>query len=79
MPSTQSLESAVSNLIIDLCRVLYQHGYREISVGALMRIIGVNETAAVDHDDHLIDLDQHFAKSEQTNTAPHIPPGTVFH
>ena len=76
-PKELELEQAVHDLIIDLCEVMYNHGYSEVSIGALMRVIGVANERARDHDAHVIDLLEHFAK-DRTSADP-IPPGTVLH
>ena len=79
MSDLTQLEDAVHDLVVDLCAVLYEHGYQQISVGALMRVIGVSAEQASQHDQDVIDLLQHFAKSspQPKNTA--VPPGTTFH
>ena len=79
MPESQLLEEALRDLILDLCRVLHAHGYQEISVGALMRVIGVAEERAAHHDAEVIDLMEHFAKPAFPHANVQVPPGTVFH
>lgn len=79
MPESQLLEEALRDLILDLCRVLHTYGYQEISVGALMRVIGVAEERAADHDAEVIDLVEHFAKTAPPHANVQVPPGTVFH
>ena len=78
-PQELELEAAVRDLIVDLCQVLYGHGYSEISVGALMRVIGVTDERAAAHDDHVIDLLEQFGPHATKTTTPSRPPGTVLH
>ena len=64
---------------MDLCSVLYEHGYQEISVGALMRVVGVSEEQSQKHDQEIIDLLQHFAMTGTPPPHAQIPPGTTLH
>lgn len=86
MIDPESLEETVQDLIVDLCKTLYDHGYREVPVGAIMRLIGATQEEALKHDqeyfrldgefEQLINEDEEFEK-EMSNVVP--PPGTVFH
>ena len=73
------LEKSVRDLIVDVCGVLYNHGYQQISVGALMRLIGVDSKKAQAHDQNFIDLYEHFQNQSPPPSNQKIPPGTVFH
>ena len=90
MLDPEKFEENVQDLIVDLCKTLYLHGYREVPLGAIMRLIGVEETVAVEHDNEFFRLDGEFAElikedeefekemhDEMSNLVP--PPGTVFH
>jgi hypothetical protein len=79
MSDTRNLEKAVGDLIFDLCGVLYQHGYQEISVGSLMRVIGVAPESAAKHDSEIIDLTQHFSRKTNLPSNQEIPPGVTWH
>lgn len=79
MSNAHLLEKAVSDLIYDLCGTLYLHGYQEISLGVLMRLVGVPNDRAVIHDSDIIDIKSHFVNSSSHSKNIHIPPGTVFH
>lgn len=46
----------------ELMIALFKLGYRTIPVGAMMRIIGVEDEFAAEHDDQVIHLDDEFAK-----------------
>lgn len=60
-----ALEANLHALIVDICRVMHTHGYETISVGAMMRLIGVGEERASRHDDEWIDLVTYFDKNAQ--------------
>ena len=79
MLDLQELEKSVRDLIVDLCGVLYHHGYQEVSVGALMRLIGVDPERAQAHDSNFINLHEHFSTHTPIPKNQKIPPGTVFH
>jgi hypothetical protein len=88
MLDTSTLEEKVQDLIVDICKALYQHGFREVPVGAIMRLIGVENTTANLHDEEYFQLDKEFESLLEENekqaeyqkavrAAP--PPGTTFH
>ena len=60
MLDESALEANLHALIVDMCRVMHDHGYETISVGAVMRLIGVGEERASRHDDEWIDLASYF-------------------
>lgn len=82
-----SLEEKVQDIIVDVCKALYFHGYREIPVGAMMRLIGVEDSTAKQHDGEYFQLDEEFEallaeeELEEYNQLldKTIPPGTVMH
>jgi len=79
-----ALEQSVTDLIVDVCEVLYNHGYRTASIGAIMRLIGVNNESAAQHDNELFKLDEDFedlvkSKKPQPPIEIKIPPGAMIH
>lgn len=50
----------------ELMLALFKLGYQTVPVGAMMRIIGVDDEYAAEHDDQIISLDEDFAKYLQT-------------
>jgi hypothetical protein len=42
MLKDKELEQVMQDLIVDICEIMYTRGYREVPIGALMRLIGVN-------------------------------------
>jgi hypothetical protein len=83
-PKPDPLEDAVQDLIIDLCEILYKRGYRTVPIGAIMRLIGVEEARAAEHDNEIFSLDNDFelmlqAKQEEQNIPMAPPPGATLH
>ena len=70
MLDDKALEQNLHALIVDLCRVMHSHGYESISVGAMMRLIGVGDKRASPHDDEWIDLAEYFQKNTQVPDRP---------
>ena len=86
MLDPETFEENMQNLIVDLCKTLYLHGYREVRLGALMRVIGIEEEIAIEHDDEFFRLDGEFEELIQEDDAFNKefaelvpPPGTLFH
>jgi hypothetical protein len=71
------LEQEVRLLMYELMLVLYRHGITEIHVGGLMRLLGVTEVTAQQHDDELIILDDKFAKYVDEITEPRSSDQTI--
>jgi hypothetical protein len=62
------LEHEVRMLMHELMMVLYQHGIREVHVGGMMRLMGVDPDKAAEHDDEMVILDDKFAKYVESIT-----------
>lgn len=52
----------VQELILELCTVLHRYGYPEVSIGAMMRVMGVPEERAKRHDREYIELGEQFSQ-----------------
>jgi|LakMenEpi03Aug12_release.lakeMendotaPanAssembly.Ray.scaffolds.fasta_scaffold107674_7 hypothetical protein len=63
MSTSPEFEQSVKQLILELCEVLYQHGYTKVNIGAVMRVVGVAGENAQDHDMEYLVLDEEFQKS----------------
>jgi ABC-type proline/glycine betaine transport system ATPase subunit len=80
MLDEMQLESEIRELILDLCSVLYKYGYQQVSVGAMMRLVGVESDRAMKHDDMILLLDESFqAYLEMREPIDRAPPGSTFH
>lgn len=82
MLTEEEFEQALRDVIIDLCEVLYRHGYRQAPVGAIMRLIGVPEERAQQHDSEVFGLDDDFLEQlakRKLMSDSSVPPGTQLH
>ena len=70
MLDASALEQNLHDLILELCHVMHNHGYESLNVGAMMRLIGVGEERASQHDEEWIDLAEHFEKQKQVSDRP---------
>lgn len=76
------LESAIRELLIDLCEVMYQRGYEMVPVGAMMRMVGVGEDRARLHDGEYLALDDDFRAMLELRQQPKLkeaPQGVTLH
>ena len=56
------LESHIRSLITDIMVTMYEHGLREVHIGGMMRMLGIDNTTASAHDDEVVILTDEFAK-----------------
>ncbi len=78
------LEEHVRKLVTSICAILYHHGITEIHVGGLMRIVGIDEESAAQHDDEVMILGPEFESEleeigEEITLDLAVPPGTTLH
>ena len=66
MQDRHLLEQELRTFMVELCVVLYRHGYQNVSLGALMRLVGIHAGVASEHDDTLIELGSEFKEMLQT-------------
>ena len=62
MTTDEDLEQEVKLIIMELMMVLHKHDIREVHMGGLMRLIGVDEATAQESDEERIVLDEKFTK-----------------
>jgi len=79
MSDNPELDLRVKNLLFDLMLVLYSYGITEANVGALMRILGVSEEKAREHDDEAVELTDEFAKYVKEARETKRPENTTLH
>jgi len=77
MFDNSDLENEVRVLMYELMMVLYRHGITEVHVGGLMRVLGVNDDSASQHDDEMVVLDDKFAKYVKSITEPRNSDQTI--
>lgn len=62
--SESDFEDHLRRLVVDLCEVLYEAGVTQVPIDAVMRCIGVPDTAASTHQGEFFDLtDAEFQNS----------------
>lgn len=56
MLDDRDLQQSVKSLISEICQVLDRHGVETVSLGAMMRLLGVDEQRAQEYDREWVDL-----------------------
>ena len=82
MLDDDQLEHHIRELIIDICAVLYERGYEVVPVGAMMRLVGVGDDRARDHDQEYFALDRGFEELLEQRKKPPLEPapkGATLH
>lgn len=64
-------------VVFAVCATLFKHGIKEVHIGGLMRILGVEDHKAEEHDEELILLDEDFERAMQENSDEDIPSDTI--
>jgi len=75
----EDLDQQVKLLMFDLMLVLYTHGIKEINVGGMMRLLGVEADVAAPHDTELVELTQEFAKYVKETRDTRRPDNETLH
>ena len=78
----EQFEEAVQDLIVDICEVMHRRGYEAVSVGAMMRLVGVSEERARPHDAEFFALDAEFQAMLDARKNPppkKTPAGVTLH
>jgi hypothetical protein len=82
MPEQEELEQAIQDFILDVCEVMHRRGYASAPVGAIMRLIGVPESTAREHDQTEFLLGEDFERLIQSRRQPvpsRVPSGVTLH
>ena len=77
MLDDEQIEANVRVLMYELMMVLYRHGITQVHVGGLMRVLGVHDATASEHDDEMVVLDDKFAKYIEEITEPRSSDQTI--
>ena len=73
-------EEAVKDLVVNICLVLADFGVTEVHVGGLMRLVGIDEKLAAEHDDELMIItDIHRLTDSQNETQEVRPLDATLH
>ena len=82
MPEQEELEQAIQEFILDVCEVMHRRGYESAPVGAIMRLVGVPESTAQQHDQTEFMLGEDFERLIQSRRQPmpgRAPSGVTLH
>ena len=82
MLDDDQLEHHIRELIIDICAVLHSRGYEMVPVGAMMRLVGVGDDRARNHDQEYFALDEGFQEILEQRKQPPLkeaPKGATLH
>ena len=84
MQEQDPLTEHVRTVMLEVMAVLYSNGQRELHVGAMMRLLGIDEDTATLHDDERINIDDSFADMVQELDLQHlirtrVPAGATIH
>ena len=84
MQEADPLYEYVRTVMMEVMAVLYANGQKSVHVGALMRLLGVPETQAAEHDDERIEIDENFDEIAKELNIQHlirnrIPAGATIH
>lgn len=79
MLDEQLLSEKVQALLLDICAVLHSYGYREISVGVLMRMVGVPDDRARAHDSEFFEITEEVHQPDAVLRPAAAPPGVTLH
>lgn len=84
MQEQDPLYDYIKTTMIEIMAVLYSNGQRELHVGAMMRLVGVDENIAALHDGERINIDESLANMAEDLNIEHIlrsrvPAGATIH
>ena len=69
--------------MLDVMAVLYDNGIKNVHMGAMMRLLGVDDSKASEHDSEIIELDEKFgsmlSQLNKKEVPEEIPKGTTIH
>ena len=77
------LHERIKMIMLDVMAVLYDNGIKHVHMGAMMRLLGVDDVKASEHDNEMIELDEKFGAMLSLlnkDVAPvEVPDGATFH
>jgi len=83
MQDDDQLHERIKNIMLDVMAVLYDNGIKTVHMGAMMRLLGVDDTKASEHNSSVIELDEKFgtmlAELNKKVEPIEVPKGTTFH
>jgi hypothetical protein len=70
------LEKAIHDMILDICELMYDRGYDQVPVDAVMRLVGVEAAKAAEHTGEYFALDQEFRNLLESRRQSPVPEKT---
>ena len=83
MQEDDLVHNRIKNIMLDVMAVLYDNGIKTVHMGAMMRLLGVNDNKAAEHDSEIIEMDEKFGSMllqlNKKEVLEEIPQGTTIH
>ena len=76
------LHERIKTVMLDVMAVLYDNGIKHVHMGAMMRLLGVPDAKAAEHDNEMLELDEKFGTMlmELTKCIPQqVPKDATIH
>jgi hypothetical protein len=78
----ETLHERIQSVMLAVMGVLYHNNITRVHMGAMMRLLGVPDVKAAEHDNEMVELDENFGAMlvELNNSTPEpVPAGTTIH
>ena len=82
LDSDEILHERIQTIMLEVMGVLYDNNITMVHMGAMMRLLGVPDHKAAEHDNELIELDEKFGVMlmELNKSIPQeVPKGAIIH
>jgi len=82
MNDSVNLENHVRQTMLGVLAILFNSGVKIVSVGGLLRIFGVPNSVATNHDNEYIEIDEELSLEDLESLSilePCAPEGTTIH
>ena len=81
MLDNEDIEQQLRDMVIEISAVLYKYGIKRTSIGAMMRLVGLDSSLAKKYDDQWFEFDSGlqimYRELKERSSPP--PPGTILH
>lgn len=76
------LHERIQTVMLEVMGVLYDNNINLVHMGAMMRLLGVPDAKAAEHDNEMLELDEKFGvmlKELNKSTVQEVPKGSTIH
>ena len=77
------LHERIKTVMLDVMAVLYDNGIKLVHMGAMMRLLGVDDVKAAEHDNEMIEMDEKFgamlSQLNKNTASVEVPKNATFH